>query len=155
MIGEAAPSIRTWIRPELVRPDLRAADAEEALREMAKLLAAACPVCSVDAILRGLRDRERLGSTATGDGCAIPHVRLADLREAVLAVARSEREIEFGAPDGRPVRLFFGLAVPAGGASPHLKALAAIARWLRDPRHREDLLEAPDQAAMLGVLGVA
>ena len=155
MTGEAAPSIHSWIRPELVRSDINASDADGALREIAGILASACPVCGMDTILRGLRDRERLGSTAVGAGCAIPHLRLAALRETVLAVGRTAEGIAFGAPDGKPVRLLFGLAAPAGAASPHLKVLSAIARWLRDPQHREDLLSAPDAAAMRVVLGVA
>ena len=134
---------------------MQAVDADSALRELAEIIAPACPVCGVETIRRGLADRERLGSTAIGDACAIPHVRLAALRETVLAVARSEKGIDFGAADGRPVRLFFGLAVPAGAAGPHLKVLSAIARWLRDPLRRDDLLAAPDAAAMRGVLGVA
>jgi nitrogen PTS system EIIA component len=155
LIGEAAPSIRDWIRPGLVHCDLHAADADGALREIAGILASACPVCGADAIFRGLRDRERLGSTAVGGGCAIPHLRLAALRETMLAVVRSAEGIAFGAPDGRPVRLFFGLAAPAGAASPHLRVLSSIARWLRDPRHRDALLGAPDAAAMRAALGVA
>jgi mannitol/fructose-specific phosphotransferase system IIA component (Ntr-type) len=73
----------------------------------------------------------------------------------VLAVARTESGVEFGAADGHPVRLFFGLAVPAGAASAHLRALAAVARWLKEPGHRDELLAAPDASAMLEVLGAA
>src|SRR5687767_2636299 len=56
--------------------------------------------------------REKLGSTALGQGIAIPHGRIKGLREAVGAIIRMRTPIPFDAPDAQPVSLIFVLLVP-------------------------------------------
>jgi mannitol/fructose-specific phosphotransferase system IIA component (Ntr-type) len=138
-----------------VRTDVAVDDAEGMLGAIAALLAAGQPGAGEAEIRTALRERERLGSTAVGGGCAIPHARLARFRDPVLVVARARGEIDFGAPDGRPVRLFFGLGVPATPPGSHLAILSAIARSLRRDELRRALVEAPDAAAICAVLEAA
>jgi mannitol/fructose-specific phosphotransferase system IIA component (Ntr-type) len=147
-----AAALRSFIRPELVRADSACSDADELLSEVAELLARGQAGARGAEILAGLRERERLGTTAIGNGCAIPHARLARLAAPVLVVIRSVRGIDFGAPDGGAVRLFFGLGTPASSPGAHLQVLSAIARWVRVEEHRSALLAAPDAAAMAAVL---
>ena len=77
--------------------------------------------------------REKLGSTAVGNGIAIPHGKLPKLEKLFGLFARLERPIDFEALDGQPVDLIFLLLAPEGAGADHLKALARIARLLRDP----------------------
>jgi hypothetical protein len=79
-----------------------------------------------------LLQRERLGTTAVGDGVAIPHGKLPKLEKLFGLFARLERPIDFEAMDGQPVDLVFLLLAPEGAGADHLKALARIARLLRD-----------------------
>ena len=77
--------------------------------------------------------REKLGSTAVGNGIAIPHGKLPKLDKLFGLFARLDRPIDFEALDGQPVDLIFLLLAPEGAGADHLKALARVARLLRDP----------------------
>ena len=77
--------------------------------------------------------REKLGSTGVGNGIAIPHGKLPKLNKLFGLFARLERPIDFEALDGQPVDLMFLLLAPEGAGADHLKALARVARLLRDP----------------------
>jgi PTS system nitrogen regulatory IIA component len=89
-------------------------------------------------LLRLLVAREALGSTAVGDGIAIPHAR----RPIVLHVPRSlvtlcflKRPIAYQAPDGMPVRVLFSVISPT--VTTHMQILARLSRALHDPGFRK------------------
>ena len=84
-------------------------------------------------IFDSLLQRERLGPTGVGDGIAIPHGKLAKCGRIFGIFARLERAIDFEALDGLPVDLIFLLIAPESPGADHFKALATIARVLRDP----------------------
>ncbi|MHB8137655.1 MAG: PTS sugar transporter subunit IIA [Smithellaceae bacterium] len=89
-----------------------------------------------------LQQREKLGSTGIGDGVAIPHGKVSDLNELVVAFGRSKKGIAFDAIDGKPVHLFFLLLAPENSTGQHLKALAKISKMLKTPNFRKKLIEA-------------
>ena len=101
---------------------------------------------SVD-VVSVLNQREELGSTAVGEGVAIPHGKVPGLSRLLLAVGRSSEDIDFNAPDGQPCRIFFLILVPEHGAGQHLRLLAQIARRAKDPVFRREVLltETADQ----------
>lgn len=136
------PTLERWLRPGTALPDLVASSATEVLEELAQSVARALPRVSAAAIRGGFLEREALGTTAIGGGFAIPHCRLPGISGLYLGVARHPQGVDFGALDGEAVKVFFALVAPQSGASAHLEALRAIARFLRDPRRRELLLEA-------------
>ena len=80
-----------------------------------------------------LMQREKLGSTGVGNGVAIPHGKLPKLDKLFGLFARLDRPVDFEALDGQPVDLIFLLLAPEGAGADHLKALARVARLLRDP----------------------
>jgi PTS system nitrogen regulatory IIA component len=77
--------------------------------------------------------RERLGSTGVGNGIAIPHGKLPGVSRITGVFARLDAAVDFEALDDQPVDLVFLLLAPEGAGADHLKALARIARVLRDP----------------------
>src|SRR5262249_46173028 len=79
-----------------------------------------------------LHQREKLGSTGVGNGGAIPHGKLPKLNKLFGLFARLARPVDFEALDGQPVDLVFLLLAPEGAGADHLKALARVARLLRD-----------------------
>ena len=79
-----------------------------------------------------LLERERLGTTGVGNGIAIPHGKLADVKQMFGLFARLEHSVDFEAIDEQPVDLIFLLLAPEGAGADHLKALSRIARVLRD-----------------------
>ncbi|AUM01201.1 PTS IIA-like nitrogen-regulatory protein PtsN [Zoogloeaceae bacteirum Par-f-2] len=92
--------------------------------------------------------RERLGSTGLGQGIAIPHGRIKGLKEAAGAFFRLATPVQFDAPDGRPVNILFILLVPEQANETHLQLLSELAQMFSDRDFREQLLQAPDPAAV-------
>lgn len=129
------------LAPDRVRAELGARTKEEAVAELAELLGRGVAVAPAAEIARVLLERERLSSTAIGEGIAIPHGRLAGIDSVVAAFGRSSRGIDFDSVDGRPTHLFFALVAPEDAAALHLKALARISRRLKSAEFRERLLE--------------
>ena len=68
--------------------------------------------------------------------------------------ARLERPVDFEALDGQPVDLVFLLLAPEGAGADHLKALARVARLLRDPEVARKLRESRDAEALYAVLAL-
>jgi len=95
-------------------------------------------------LIQALEDRERLNSTALGDGVAIPHGKLPGLKRVLAAFGRSRPGVDFQSLDGKPTHLFFLLVAPEDSAGAHLKALARISRLLKDDGFRARLMEAGD-----------
>ena len=84
--------------------------------------------------------REALGSTAVGDGVAIPHPRspiLLRVPTALVTLCFLETPIDFGALDGKPVHVLFSMISPTTRAHLHLLSMLAFA--LRDPAFKECL----------------
>ena len=92
--------------------------------------------------------REKLGSTGLGQGVAIPHGRIKNLREAVAAFVKTDNPIPFDAPDGQPVNLIFVLLVPERATDLHLQLLGELAQMFSDTSFRERLLASNDPAAI-------
>jgi PTS system nitrogen regulatory IIA component len=86
-----------------------------------------------------LFERERLGSTGIGEGIAIPHGKLDDLDQLALSFGRSAHGVDFESMDGKPVHLFFLLVAPENCPGIHLRALAKIARLLKNGSVRKRL----------------
>ena len=105
-------------------------------------------------IFETLMQREKLGSTGVGNGIAIPHGKLPNLEKLVGLFARLERPIDFEALDGQPVDLIFLLLAPEGAGADHLKALARVARLLRDQDTANKLRAARDAEALYAVLAM-
>jgi len=120
--------------------DLAATTKDDVLAELASLLVGQIPQSTPDRLVAVLRERERLNSTAIGDGIAIPHGRLPGTKSVVAGFARSRGGVDFDSVDRQPTHLFFVLIAPDDAAAMHLKALARISRLLKDKAFREHLL---------------
>lgn len=126
--------------------DLVSTDKSSLLAELATALASHEKRLDRDALLAVLRERETLQSTGIGEGVAIPHGKLRGLDRLMATFARSRAGVDFDSIDGRPTQLFFLLVVPEQSGGQHLKALARISRFFRDPSFRGRLLQAADMA---------
>ena len=120
---------------------LRASTVDAALVELSEALGHVYDL-EPRKVLDELCAREQLGSTAVGEGIAIPHAR-ADVPRTIGVFAVSSEGIDWEAPDGIPVRLVVALLSPRQGST-HLAALANVARALVDPALRSRLLAATD-----------
>ncbi|PNG27260.1 PTS IIA-like nitrogen regulatory protein PtsN [Methylocella silvestris] len=139
------------ISPEAIIPALKATGKKQALQELSER-AAELGGISAREIYDALLQRERLGSTGAGDGIAIPHAKLAKATGMLVIFARASRPIDFEAIDGAPVDLIFLLIAPESAGADHLKALARLARMLREPAITAKLRAARDVNALYSVL---
>lgn len=94
-------------------------------------------------VLDALLKREDLGSTALGNGIAIPHGKLPGLTGVSAAFMRLDEPVDFDSLDDQPVDLVMMLLAPVGAGADHLKALARVARLLRTDRLVADVRHAP------------
>jgi len=141
------------IAPDAVVPALTVNNKKQAIQELA-VRAAELTGQNERAILEILLQREKLGSTGVGNGVAIPHGKLPKLGRLFGLFARLERPIDFEALDGQPVDLIFLLLAPETAGADHLKALARVARLLRDPNIARRLRDSRDADALYAVLSM-
>src|SRR6478736_3812795 len=119
------------IQPDAVLPALKVNSKKQLLQAMSEK-AAALTGLSEREVFDTILQRERLGSTGVGNGIAIPHGKLADIKTIIGIFARLDSAVDFEALDDQPVDLVFLLLAPEGAGADHLKALSRIARVLRD-----------------------
>lgn len=100
-------------------------------------------------IIDALMAREALGSTAIGQGIAIPHAKADCVEKLVAAFALSKKGVDFDSLDGELIHIFFLLLAPQDSAGPHLKALARISRLLKDRYFRDSLRACADEKAII------
>src|SRR5919109_2611947 len=141
------------VAPNAIIPALKVNSKKQALHELAAK-AAELSGQSERPIFEILMQREKLGSTGVGNGIAIPHGKLPKLDKLFGVFARLERPIDFEALDGQPVDLVFLLLAPEGAGADHLKALARVARLLRDPDIAHKLRDSRDVEALYSVLAL-
>lgn len=141
-----------FIREDLILPELSATAKPDVLVELASHLASHHNGVSRDELLRVLVEREKLASTAIGEGVAIPHGKLDAVGKLVACVGRAREGVEFDSMDGRPTHLFFVLVAPENSTGVHLKALARISRLFKDPEFRTRLMAAEGAKEMFEVI---
>ena len=124
-------------------PDLKAIDKKGVLEELSDAIIGHDPSLDKSSLVKVLLERERLGSTGIGDGVAIPHGKFHGISHPIISFGRSREGLDFESMDGEPAFLFFLLVAPEDSASVHLKALAKIARILKNSSFRKILMEAP------------
>lgn len=141
------------VAPNAIIPTLRVNSKKQALQELA---AKAAQLSGQDerAIFEVLLDREQFDSTGVGNGIAIPHGKLPSLTKLFGVFARLERPIDFESLDGQPVDLVFLLLAPIDAGVDHLKALARVARILREPATARKLRDSRDAEALYAVLAL-
>jgi nitrogen PTS system EIIA component len=140
--------IKEFLAPSDTLVDVRAADKTRLLQELA-LRAPAALELPAERICKEILKREELGSTGTGGGVALPHARIQGLKRSFSILARlNNKAIDFEAIDGRPVDLVFLLLLPANPVGEQVKALAAVARRLRDPACLRHLRSASGAASL-------
>lgn len=139
------------ITPNGVVPSLKAKSKKQVLQELAGHAAQQTGLDQRD-IFNTLLQRERLGSTGVGHGLAIPHGKMAGLKQIFAMFARIDAPIDFEAIDDEPVDIVFLLLAPEGAGADHLKALARISRLLRDPSAINKLRHSKGRSALYSVL---
>jgi len=134
----------TLVSPEHVLMNSGANSKTAIISEIAALLTSIDPDQAMEVIM----ERERLGSTGIGHGIAIPHGRLPELNEPVVAVARHAKGVDFDAIDAQPVHIIVLLLAPDNADKTHLELLAHLARILQQAHVREAIMKASSPEAV-------
>lgn len=142
------------VAPNAVIPALKVNSKKQAIQELAAK-AAKLTGQNERAVFETLLQREKLGSTGIGDGIAIPHGKLPKLEKLFGLFTRLDRPVDFDALDGQPVDLIFLLLAPEAAGADHLKALARVARLLRDAEIVRKLRDSRDAEALYAVLALS
>jgi nitrogen PTS system EIIA component len=125
-------NIKDFLSPTDALVDLRAPDKLRLLQDLS-VRAAASLELDAERISKAILAREELGSTGMGGGVAIPHARIPDLKKPFGILACLKRPIGFDAIDAHAVDVVFLLLLPSDASPEHLRALATVARALRNP----------------------
>jgi len=144
--------LEQMLKIENINEDLQAKTKTEALLELSSMITKGYPILDQASVFNVLQQREKLGSTGIGDGIAIPHGKVSDLKEVVVSFGRSREGIDFEALDGKPVHIFFLLLAPEDCAGQHLKALARISKMLKTGNFRRKLMEAKDKTDLYKII---
>jgi nitrogen PTS system EIIA component len=118
---------------------------------LGELLAEGLDGVQATQVSAGLQARERLGTTALGEGVAIPHCRIDNISEIRSAVIKLEQAVDFDAPDEQKVSLFYALLVPNEATDEHLKTLASLAEFLSEQDNRNQLRNCDSATQLLDI----
>lgn len=122
--------------------NLKTSNKNNVIEELVDVLVENRPSLNKNELIDVLVERERLGSTGIGDGVAIPHGKYSGVNQPIISFGRSIKGVDFNSMDAQPVHIFFLLVAPEDSASIHLKALARIAKILKNNSFKRKLMEA-------------
>ena len=103
-------------------------------------------------LFRDLHNREKKATTGIGGGVAMPHVRTLQVKDFVIAFARSRNGMEFDALDGRPVTIFFPMASPPDDDRFYLRVYKSLSEILSFEDSVRRLTEAEDPHQILRII---
>ena len=144
--------IADFLTASRIIPSLKAADKKGALKEMADWMACEDPALDARRLFDILLEREKISTTAIGEGVAIPHGKAPGVKQVRGLLARSSQGVDFDSLDGGLTHLFFVLVAPEDSAADHLKALARISRLLKDSDFRLRLMKEKSGAEIFAVI---
>ncbi len=143
-------NIANLLSPESIVVDIQAGTKRELLEKIAAYGAQSSGLHEKE-IFDALLQRERLGTTGTGDGVAIPHSRFANLNKIHGVFVRLSQPVDFEAVDEKPVDLIFTLLAPESAGADHLTALSQIAKVFKDEAAKSELRNAKNGAGIQSV----
>ncbi len=146
--------IMEFLSKKAISIDIKSTKKEDVIKELVDTLIAAEEIekrCR-NKLIDALMTRESLGSTAIGQGIAIPHAKSDCVNKLVAAFGLSKKGLDFDSLDGEPAYIFFLLVAPQDSAGPHLKALARISRLLKDKYFRDSLRACADDKAVVKII---
>lgn len=144
--------ITELLKKESIELGVKVSGKEEAIDKLIGLMAAGGRLNDKAGYKEGILAREALGSTAVGEGIAIPHAKVAAVKEPGLAAMVVPDGVDYVAFDGSLANLIFMIAAPEGEADVHLEALSRLSTLLMDPDFKNDLIHAESKEEFLQLI---
>lgn len=137
----------------MVIADLKSKDKASVVREMVNFLKENDKISRDKELFEKIMQREALGSTAIGEGVAIPHCKMKEVKNPVVLLALSKKSADFQSLDGKPCYVFFLVVSSPDNPSLNLQILAAISHLLRNSSSLvKRILEAKNISEVLDVI---
>ncbi len=146
--------VMEFLSKKAILANIQSSKKEDVIRELVDALIAAGDIEKRyrNKLIESLMAREALGSTAIGQGIAIPHAKSDCVEKLTAAFGLSKKGVDFDSLDGELAYIFFLLVAPQDSAGPHLKALARISRLLKDKYFRDTLRNCEDDKAVIKII---
>ncbi len=145
--------LHSLLSEELIVPDLESRTRDEALKRIVGVLKSGGRISRAKNLYDKLVQRERLGSTAIGDGVAVPHCRFKGVKSPIVALGISRPGMDFGSLDGKPTHLLFTIVSSPDDPAAGLQVLAAVAQLARKATALPGrVLEAKSPRAVIDVI---
>ena len=134
---------------DLILPQLKSTDVAGVLREFSETICRCGKFSDPESLYTRLYEREKQESTGIGNGIAIPHCKVENLNQVLLAVGYAPNGVDFKAIDGKKTSFFFLVISPSSSSVLHLRALAALSRLLKSPNFVSHLQQCPSPAELI------
>jgi mannitol/fructose-specific phosphotransferase system IIA component (Ntr-type) len=143
------------MRKEYIRIGSDAGNKKEVIGEIARLVSVSPALSGLgeSAIRDALTKREQIGSTAFGNGIAIPHCSLDEAEDFVVGVLVVPQGVDFESLDGKPTKLFFFIVGPKSRRIEHIQILSTISKLMKTPDLAEKLMSAISEEEVAALLG--
>ena len=139
---------------ESVSLGIKLSSKSEAIEKLIDLHDAAGNLTDKNKYREDILAREQQGSTAVGDGVAIPHAKSEAVKKPGLAAVTVPGGVDYSALDGKPSNIIFMIAAPNDGNF-HLEVLSRLMVLLMDEKFRENLLAAKNFDEFISVIDKA
>jgi fructose-specific phosphotransferase system IIA component len=150
---ESELKIQNLLTQDMVLLELKSGNRDDVLKEMVGFLKQREKITKEKELYEKLIQREELGSTAIGDGVAIPHCKIKGVKDPVVVLAVSKTGVDFNSLDGNPTFVFFLVVSSPDNPSLNLQILAAIAHLVRKANFfLKKILEAKSISDLLDII---
>ena len=147
----AVGSIMDYTRPELILPQLEERDTAGIIGQLSQALQGQGAVPDVLPFYHAALNQELLHNSALASGIAIPHARLAGVKQVRFAFGRAPTPVNWGARGSWAVQFVFLVAIPASNSATYLNLLAGIAKLGQQPELLEKLRTVNGKGGILEV----
>lgn len=147
--------ITELLKKESIALGISASSKDDVINQLAELMDQGGRLKDKAGYKEGILAREGLGSTAIGEGIAIPHAKVAAVKEPGLAAVVVPDGVDYEAFDGSLAHLIFMIAAPEGEADTHLEALSRLSTLLMVPGFKDGLIQAGSKEEFLSIIDKA
>jgi len=140
------------LKEKYIELDLKEKEKTKLITELVDIVVKPSRIKDGKALFKAILEREKLGSTAIGNGIAVPHVKIKGIKKPLLILGRSAEGVDFDSLDGEKTYLFFMLISPQEEVGLHLKILAKISHLVRDKFIVERLKKIKDKHEIFEII---
>ncbi len=144
--------ISELLKPSLIKMSLQADNKEELFPEMVQLFVSEGLIKDRSTAVRILEEREAKMSTGIANGLGLPHGKLPEAKQTLLAMGISKEGIEYDSLDGEQVYIVITIFAELENPGQHIQVLAEISRLFSIPGFKERIQGAASPSDVLDII---